>query len=265
MSFRNIRLGAILLMCCLWPITASTTPTDLDRRIAEAAASQVLTNRAIVRDGIYFEPDAAQTLGFTGVSSDRFRVSEVAVLDARPDGDSQVLTVGIVFEETTGRRLWMVTRLWYDRVGPAISVGAAEAYWNSPQIPQVQVRAVPRGTIAASRPVADSFAASVALLDIVTGAALPPDSADADDADFVVIFVDRVARDAEVRVTLADSVEGEAVRELSAHRLEATGWPILLVPGDELSGGYLQVRYTPGSDGDPADTDARLIGAIELP
>jgi len=235
-----------------------------EAEISRLLASQILANEPLSTSRIIVSEVARETLVAAGMVGDRFKLDHTIVFESKIDGDEQVLTLGAIYQEETTRRLWLVIRAWYKVSATTIQVSRAEVFWNSPDVPEVQLRMVPRGAVSLSGQPVTSYAQSVVLINEILAQAINPADAAAILGDAALIFIDRIAFDAEVSLTISETAEGEAIRSLESTRLEATGWPILIVQGEQLGDGFLQVRYRAGSDRNPTSTARDVIAAYAI-
>ncbi len=244
---------------------ATPSMAEPSARQTELAAHLAATVLSAPETGdISLSPAASSALAETGISANRFRLERAEVLRNDIVGDEQAITLLAVYREETERRLWVVIRAWYDTIGHSISVSRAEPFWNSPEIPEVQLRVVPRGSIAHGQGSADTYAKNMALLGDIVGAAIDPSDPIPADFDLALMFVDRIAFDADITFTTSGTPDGAGQTTLDSTRLDATGWPIVLIDGAQIRDGFLQVRYRPGSDRDPAQAETQIIAAYSI-
>jgi len=263
MSFtlaRRLILSALFVIAFCVPGQAETS--ERQTRIATHLAEQMLVT--VGDDKMTLSPSATTALSQTGLSADRFHLENVEVLRNDTDGDEQAITFLAVYREETERRLWLVIRAWYDVVGDTVAVSRAEPHWNSPAIPEVQLRVVTHDALSGEEASADTYAKNVQLLGDIVAAAIDPTQALPTRFNVALTFIDRVAFDAEITLTTAATADGASHRTLSSTRLDATGWPIIVVDGAQVGSGFLQVRYRPGSDRDPSQARSQIIAAYSI-
>ncbi len=227
-----------------------------------AISARILDDPAPEGDAVQFSDGVQAYLRSLDLSRPRFESGEIAPISSveEANGDHTII-FGLSFPEETGRRLLAFVEARYTPNPKLIHVTTVEFFWTSPESPEFQARIIPRNTLSPSRPRASSYAQSVSLLGEITAAAIDPGSAESADGAYAVFFTDRVALDARVRVTYASSEDGDAIREVNAYRLDETGWPIIHIPADEVELGYLQIRYTPGSDRPRDEREEIVLGA----
>jgi hypothetical protein len=232
--------------------------------ISRLVASQMLVSGPLSNSEIQISNDARETLIGAGMVGNRFVLDSTTIMESKADGAEQAVTAVAVFQEETSRRLWLVVRAWYKVTNSTVYVSRAEVYWNSPDVPEVQMRMVPSGAIPLNSQPANSYAQCVSLIDEILSQAIDPAAVSEELGDAALIFIDRVAFDADVVLTLSETAEGEPTRVLETVRLEATGWPILIVESQQLSEGFLQVRYRAGSDRSSASSEHNIIAAYVI-
>ena len=260
LSPRRLILSTLFVIAFCMPGHAETS--ERQTRLAAHLAGQMLI--ATADDKIILSPPATAALSQAGLSANRFQLESVDVLRNDNDGDEQAITFLAVYREETERRLWLVVRAWYDVAGDAIMVSRAEPYWNSPENPEVQLRLLPHDAVSDTPGAANTYAKSVAMLSDIVKAALDPDDPLPRSTDIAVVFIDRIAFDAQITVTSSAEPDGEPLWTVNMKRLDATGWPILLIDGSQLSGEFLQIRYRPGSDRDPAGAVSTIVAAYPI-
>lgn len=258
---RSLVFALLLLIAVPFQTLAQDPPPD--GIVAMAVTARILGDP--MPDGpTVVLTDSVQTyLGNLAISRPRFEPGEIAPLASEAlDTGERAIIFGVAFTEETGRRLMAFVEVRYSANPKLIRVSAVEFFWTSPEQPEFQARRLETGRVALTLPPATSYADSVIRLGLITAAAIDPEAGTASGSDYAIFFVDRIARDATVRLTYADSQEGDAVRAVRAVRLDATGWPILLIPADQIELGYLQIRYTPGSDRPEEERTEVLLGAL---
>lgn len=263
MSFfspRRFILSVLLVIAFCAPGQAETS--ERQTRIAAHVAGQMLI--ATADDKIILSPLAVASLSHAGLTANRFRLGNVEVLRNDIDGDEQAITFLAVYSEETERRLWLVIRAWYDVVGDTVAVSRAEPFWNSPAIPEVQVRVLPHDALTGEEASADTYAKNVTLLADIVSAAINPTQTLPARFDLALTFVDRVAFDAEIMLTTSATAGGSTQNTLNSTRLDATGWPIIVVDSAQMNDGFLQVRYRPGSDREPSQARSEIIAAYSI-
>lgn len=260
LSARRLILSTLFVIAFYLPGQAETS--ERQTRIAAHLAGNMLTVTA--DDKITLVPAAIASLSQAGLSADRFQLDSVDVLRNDNDGDEQAITFLAVYSEETERRLWLVVRAWYDVVGDTVTVSRAEPFLNSPAIPEVQLRVVAHNVLSGDEASADTYAKNVVLLGDIVSAAIDPTQTLPARFDLALTFVDRVAFDAEITLTTSSTAEGATQNTLNSTRLDATGWPIIVVDGAQMNAGFLQVRYRPGSDRDPSEARSKIIAAYSI-
>jgi len=260
LSPRRLILSTLFVIAFYMPGHAETS--ERQERIAAHLAGQMLATST--DDKITLSPSTIVSLSQAGLSTNRFRLGNVDVLRNDNDGDEQAITFLAVYSEETERRLWLVVRAWYDVVGDTVNVSRADPYWNSPAIPEIQLRVLPHNALSGEEASADTYAKNVELLGDIVAAAIDPAEALPTRFDVALTFIDRVAFDAEITLTTSATADGATQSTLSSTRLDATGWPIIVVDGALVSSGFLQVRYRPGSDRDPSQAQSEIIAAYSI-
>lgn len=232
--------------------------------IATLVAEQVLTQQLLATSGVRISDNARDTLLLAGIDPGRFQLLNATALETLVTDDGQVLTLGAIYSEDTARRLWVVIRAWYELSGDIATVSRTELFWNSPEIPEVQLRPVLSGAVPSEPGSVDTYAKSIEKLGEIVAASIDPTGPLPSDVDLVLTFVDRIAFDAQVSFAMSQTGNGPALKTINAIRLDKTGWPIFVISARELRGGFLQVRYRPGSDRDSESSTNSLIASYSL-
>lgn len=256
------RILQVTIVALAFATPGMAEPTSRQTELATHLAETVLSTAA--PGDISLLPTASAALTQTGISANRFSLERTDILRHDNVGDEQAITLLAVYREETERRLWLVIRAWYDTIGRSIVVSRAEPFWNSPDSPEVQLRIVPRGSITNTQESADTYAKNIALLGDIVGAAVDPSESVPEDFDLVLTFIDRIAFDAEITFAASATPNGTIQATLDGTRLDATGWPIVLIEGAQMSDGFLQVHYRPGSDKDPSKAESQIIAAYSI-
>jgi len=253
-----------LAIVCGFGASSFAQAAPQQERVASLVAEQVLSSLMLEEQNLVITETAKQSLSQTGLQADRFQLDAVNVLKTNSAGNMQVITLVASYREQTRRRLWLVIRAWYREVGGTVTISRAEPYWNSPESPEVQLRLLPHDAVSDTPGAANTYAKSVDILGDIVEAALDPGDPLPRSTDIAVVFIDRIAFDAQITVTSSAESDGEPLWTVDMRRLDATGWPILLIDGSQLSGKFLQIRYRPGSDRDPAGAVSTIVAAYPI-